>query len=33
MDNEKVNEVMKKGAAQAHAAYAKGNELMDRVGF
>ena len=33
MDNEKVNEAMKKGTAQAQAVYAKGNELMDRVSF
>lgn len=33
MENEKVNEAMKKGVAQAQAVYAKGNELMDRVSF
>ena len=33
MENEKVNEAMKKGTAQAQAVYAKGNELMDRVSF
>ena len=33
MESEKVNEAMKKGTAQAQAVYAKGNELMDRVGF
>lgn len=33
MDNEKVNEAMKKGVAQVQAVYAKGNELMDRVSF
>lgn len=33
MSNEKVNEALANGKAGAQAAYAKGNELMDKVGF
>ena len=33
MSNEKINVVLANGKAGAQAAYAKGNELMDKVGF
>lgn len=33
MNNEKINVALANGKAGAQAAYAKGNELMDKVGF
>ena len=33
MDKEKLNGTLANGKAGAQAAYAKGNELMDKVGF